>query len=540
MVKRVLMVIVGALLFTFSVSACSKDKEEEIGGSKEAVENLTEEELPIVKEPIELDIFAGKAATTADDWNDVLLLNEYEEMTNVNITWNQVPADGLDEKRNLALASGDLPDAFYAANVSISDIQTYGAQGTFIPLNDLMEEYAPNISKVLDENPDIRKGLTFPDGNIYSVPTVYSPDFLSLLIGAKSWINGDWLEQLGMENPETTEELYAYLKAVKETDLNENGKNDEIPLSSVAEMSRIIHWISGAFGVQNKGQLHTLIDENPATGNIRFFPVSASYKEMLVYLNRLFEEELIEQNIYTLEVDQHLGNAADNLYGAVQFFNPIELYGDDVGGQFIPGNALEGPNRDKMYTGITSPLRSLGNFIITSENENPEATLKWLDYFWSDEGAKMFFMGMKGVTYEETDDGPQLVEEITNNPDGLTLTQALAQYIINPGGNHPVMVTDDYFTGSENALSDKEAAKNLEPHLIEEIWPSFTYTAEENEELSILRTNLEKYVNEMQAAFITGEKDFSEWESYVETVENMNVDKYMEIQKQAYDRYKEN
>ncbi|AUJ24089.1 extracellular solute-binding protein [Virgibacillus dokdonensis] len=540
MVKRVLMVIVGALLFTFSVSACSKDKEEEIGGSKEAVENLTEEELPIVKEPIELDIFAGKAATTADDWNDVLLLNEYEAMTNVNITWNQVPADGLDEKRNLALASGDLPDAFYAANVSISDIQTYGAQGTFIPLNDLMEEYAPNISKVLDENPDIRKGLTFPDGNIYSVPTVYSPDFLSLLIGAKGWINGDWLEQLEMENPETTEEFYAYLKAVKETDLNGNGKNDEIPLSSVAEMSRIIHWISGAFGVQNKGQLHTLVDEDPATGNIRFFPVSASYKEMLVYLNRLFEEGLIEQNIYTLEVDQHLGNAADNLYGAVQFFNPIELYGNDVGSQFIPGNALEGPNGDKMYTGITSPLRSLGNFIITSENENPEATLKWLDYFWSDEGAKMFFMGMEGVTYEETDDGPQLVEEITNHPDGLTLTQALAQYIINPGGNHPVMVTDDYFTGSENAPSDKEAAKNLEPHLIEEIWPSFTYTAEENEELSILRTDLEKYVNEMQAAFITGEKDFSEWESYVETVENMNLDKYMEIQKQAYERYKEN
>ncbi|WP_240458745.1 extracellular solute-binding protein [Virgibacillus sp. Bac330] len=540
MVKRVLVVIVGALLFTFSLSACSKDKEEEIGGSKEAVENVTEEELPIVKEPIELDIFAGKAATTADDWNDVLLLNEYEAMTNVNITWNQVPADGLDEKRNLALASGDLPDAFYAANVSISDIQTYGAQGTFIPLNDLMEEYAPNISKVLDENPDIRKGLTFPDGNIYSVPTVYSPDFLSLLIGAKGWINGDWLEQLEMENPETTEEFYAYLKAVKETDLNGNGKNDEIPLSSVAEMSRIIHWISGAFGVQNKGQLHTLVDEDPATGNIRFFPVSASYKEMLVYLNRLFEEGLIEQNIYTLEVDQHLGNAADNLYGAVQFFNPIELYGNDVGSQFIPGNALEGPNGDKMYTGITSPLRSLGNFIITSENENPEATLKWLDYFWSDEGAKMFFMGMEGVTYEETDDGPQLVEEITNHPDGLTLTQALAQYIINPGGNHPVMVTDDYFTGSENAPSDKEAAKNLEPHLIEEIWPSFTYTAEENEELSILRTDLEKYVNEMQAAFITGEKDFSEWESYVETVENMNLDKYMEIQKQAYERYKEN
>src|SRR5699024_1965272 len=140
----------------------------EAGGDEEALDNLNEEGMPIVEEEIELEIFSGKAATTADDWNDVLLLNEYEEMTNVNITWNQVAADGLDEKRNLALASGDLPDAFYAANIPVSDIQKYGDQGTFIPLNDLIEEYAPNISKVLDENPDIRKGLTFADGNIYS------------------------------------------------------------------------------------------------------------------------------------------------------------------------------------------------------------------------------------------------------------------------------------------------------------------------------------------------------------------------------------
>src|SRR5690625_6591329 len=89
-----------------------------------------------------------------------------------------------------------------------------------------------------------------------------------------------------------------------------------------------------------------------------------------------------------------------------------------------------------MYTGITSPLRSLGDFVITSENENPEATLRWIDYFWGDEGSKMFFMGIEDVTYEETEDGPELLEEITDNPDGLTLTQALAEYIINPGGNH--------------------------------------------------------------------------------------------------------
>lgn len=537
-VKRIGLLAVIVMLAGW-LAACSNDDEGEVGGSEEAISNLNTEGMPIVEEPIQLEIFAGKAATTADDWNDVLLLNEYEEMTNIDITWNQVPADGLEERRNLALASGDLPDAFYAANLTISDIQTYGSQGTFIPLNDLIEEYAPNIAQILEENPDIKSGITFPDGNIYSIPTVYAPDFQSLLIGAKGWVNGDWLEQLGMDNPETTEEFYEYLKAVKETDLNGNGENDEIPFSSVAEMDRIIHWISGAFGVQNKGQQHAMIDEDPDTGDLRFFPTSDAYRNMLEYLNQLYDEGLIEQSIYTLEVDQHLANAANNLYGAVQFFNPVELYGEEIGGQFIPGNALEGPDGTKMYTGIASPVRSLGNFVITSENENPEATLRWIDYFWSDEGAKMFFMGIEGVTYEETEDGPQLLEEITNDPDGLTLTQALAKYIINPGGNHPVMITDDYFTGSENSPLDKDAAEHIDPYLIEEIWPSFTYTEEESADITILEADLDKYISEMQAAFITGEQDFDQWDSYVETVENMKLDEYMEIQQAAYERYQE-
>ncbi|WP_152657899.1 extracellular solute-binding protein [Oceanobacillus sp. CFH 90083] len=533
-------IIIFAAVPFIALAACNNDNNDEIGGSEEALNNLNTEGMPIVEEKIELEIFAGKAATTADDWNDVLLLNEYEEMTNMDITWNMVPADGLEERRNLALASGDLPDVFYAANLPVSDVQRYGSQGTFIPLNDLIEEYAPNVKKVLDENPDIRKGITFPDGNIYSIPTVYSPDFSSLLIGAKGWINGDWLEQLEMDNPETTEEFYEYLKAVKETDLNGNGENDEIPLSSVAEMSRIIHWISGAFGVQNRGQLHTLIDSDPDSGGIRFYPIDDQYKEMLMYLNKLYEEELIEQNIYSLEVDQHLASAADNLYGAVQFYNPVELYGKEVGEQFIPGNALEGPDGTKMYTGITSPVLSLGNFLITSENENPEATLRWIDYFWSEEGQKMFFMGIEGVTYEETEEGPKLTEEMTNNPDGLTLTQALAEYIINPGGNHPVIITDEFFTGSENAPTDVEAAEQLEPYLIDEIWPAFTYTAEENDRITVLETDLQKYVEEMQAGFITGEIDFSDWDTYVDTIKEMGYDEYMEIQQAAYERYKEN
>src|SRR5699024_3229915 len=285
---------------------------------------------------------------------------------------------------------------------------------------------------------------------------------------------------------------------------------------------------------------HTLIDEDPDTGDIRFYPISDEYKEMLKYLNKLYEEELIEQNIYSIEVDQHIANGESDKYGAVQFYNPIELYGEEVGSQFIPGNALEGPDGIKSYNGITSPLSSLGDFAITKENENPEATVRWLDYFYSDEGSKMFFMGIEGVTYEETENGPELMDEITDNPDGLSLTQALAKYLINPGGNHPVMVTDDYFTGSENAPQDHEAAEQLEPYLPDEVWPAFTYTDDETDDMQAIEGDLSKYVEEMQAQFITGKKDFSEWDDYVEEIENINLERYMEIQQAAYERYKDN
>lgn len=530
--------LIGLVFGMLLLVACSDDDDADSDDTA-SLENLNEEGMPIVKETIELDVFAGKAPTTADDWNDVLILNEYEEMTNMIMNWEQVPLDGLSERRNLALASGDLPDLFYAAYIPPADLLKYGQQGTFIPLNDLIDEYAPNLKRILDENPDIKKGLTFPDGNIYSFPTIYSPDFTSMLIGAKPWINQEWLDQLGMDNPETTEELYEYLKAVKETDLNGNGEHDEIPLSSIA-MERIIHWIAGSFGIGNKGNiLHRALDIDPETNELRFYPISDEYREMLEYLNKLYSEGLIEQNIYSISVDQYLANAQEGLYGATVFFNPIELFGEEIGSKYVGGNALEGPFGDKMYAGVTSPLFQIGNFAITSENKHPEATVRWMDYFFSDEGAKMFFMGIEGVTYEETPDGPVLKDEIVNSPDGLTVTQELAKYLINPGGGHPVMIEEDYFTGSEANPADIEVAEKLSEYLPEEVWPTFTFTEEENNELTNY-SDISKYVDEMQAKFITGEIPFSEWDDYVKTIEDLGLEEYMRIQEQAYNRYLEN
>src|SRR5699024_1222219 len=194
-----------ALMIMLTLVSCSNES-----SNKENSDNLNKEGMPIVDKKITLDFFAGKAPATHEDWNDVLIYNEYEDISNIDINWEMVPFDSLSEKLNLALSGGSLPDAFHSANISSQDLLKYGEQGTLVPLNDLIDEYAPNFKAILEEYPELEKSITLLDGNIYSFPLVVDPDFVSYRLGTTPWINEEWLEELGMDMPKTTDEFYEY------------------------------------------------------------------------------------------------------------------------------------------------------------------------------------------------------------------------------------------------------------------------------------------------------------------------------------------
>ncbi len=349
------------------------------------------------------------------------------------------------------------------------------------------------------------------------------------------WIRQDWLDELGMDNPETTEELYEYLKAVKEKD---PGNNNAIPLGSQS-IGGILTWLKGSFGVGNRGQTHQFIDMDPERNQLRFYPISDDYKEMLEYVKKLYDEGLIEKNIFTLEHDRFYANGAEGVYGSVYNHSPEELFSGDIGKNYTGGNALEGPHGEKAFSGIGFPS-SITGFVITSANEHPAATVRWMDYFYSEEGAKLFFMGVEGETFEVDGNGElQYLDKITNSSDGLTMEQELAKYITYLGGGYPGLVKEATFKGAESLPTSIEAAQKLEPFMPEEIWPDFTYTIEENNKLSALQADIHKYVDEMQDKFIAGQESFDKWDNYVKTIENMGLEEYMEIQQAAYERYQD-
>lgn len=517
------------------VAGCSKDTGTSTDnmGKEEKTANMNATGFPIVKEPIKLTMMAGQAPTTNPNWNTVRIFNEYEKTTNMDIEWQMVPTAGLVEKFNLVMASRDYPDAFHTAKLTASDLIKHGSEGSFIKLNDLIDKYAPNFKKLLDQNPALKKGITMPDGNIYSFPTYYDPNFTYLLVSSPLWLNKTWLDKLGMAPPDTTEKFYQYLKAVKTTDLNGNGKNDEVPYAGI-KADNLINHLKGAWGLTNRGRTHAYVDVEPQSGKLRFVPTDPNYKEMMEFIHKLYKEGLISKDIFTVPANEFYAKGTEGIYGS-SIVTSMETLMKQT--NYIGAPALKGPHGDQIFSFIGSSLASPGAFVITDKNKYPAETVRWIDYFYSEEGNKQFFMGWKGETYEELQNGDlQYTKNVTNSPDGKTLEQVISQYLTWPGGSYPGIVKQKTFKAAVPSMI--EATETVKPYLPKEVWPAFIYTLEENARMNQLHADIDVYVKEMQAKFIVG--GVTDWDKYVEQFKKMGLDEYLKIYNAAYERYKKN
>ena len=66
-------------------------------------------------------------------------------------------------------------------------------------------------------------------------------------------------------------------------------------------------------------------------------------------------------------------------------------------------------------------------------------------------------------------------------------------------------------------------------------------TKEETDEIRLLQTQINDYIHEMGARFVTGETDIDAgWDNYLKTLEDMGLERYLEIRQQVYNRFLSN
>ncbi|MFS0723468.1 extracellular solute-binding protein [Paenibacillus sp. 1P07SE] len=468
------------------------------------------------------------------DFDNMMVWREYEGISGIHINWEQVPDTSFVEKRNILLASGDVPDAIYRAQLQNSDLMKYGAEGIFLPLNDLIAEHAPNLKRLFEAYPEVERGITQPDGNIYSLPFIN--DFESANYGFKLFLNQKWMDKIGASEPTTTEEFYDLLKAFREQDANGNGELDEVPLTG-AHIDMIMHALRGFWGLGNRGSGHPYVDMDEDQGSLRFIPAEDSYRELLEFMAQLYREKLLDEEIFTMNNAKMTAKGEADAVGSFVFVNPVPI-GQTTKDDFVGMGALVGPHGDQLISGVNPTLRSSGAFVITSVNPHPEETMRWADYWYSEEGMKLFFMGKEGETFRALgDDQYEYVEEITNNPNGLTLDEAVGQYLAWPGSGQPTLQTEKFSKGGASYPSALESTEKVSDYFPMEVWPAFTHTDEESAVLASIGNDLTTYISEMMVRFITGASSFSEWDSYLDTLDRMGLERYMDVYQQAYDRY---
>lgn len=485
--------------------------------------------FPIVKEPIEITAM-GLVSPQGGDHNDTYCWTEYEKMTNIKITWENIPTDAKDERISVALASNQLPDMLYGLGIKGVDVAKYGGYGTFMPLEDLIDQYGYHFQRVMEEYPEIRKGITMPDGHIYSLPHVKTGP---LMKNNMLFINPIWLENVHMETPTNLDEYTEVLRAFRDQDANGNGDpTDEVPLAF--RTGHLIQTMQTFFGLGTRGVRHKYVDVDPE-GTLRFMPTSPQYKDMVTYLNMLYNEKLLDNEVFTMSSSRDIvakltqdivGSHAD--YSSNAGPKMQEIY------RVLP--LMDNFYGEKTWTRTEPTVATLGAFLLSSSTKYAPELMKWIDYFYSEDGQIMYNLGIEGVTFEVTPEGEyQYTELFTNNPDGLTVTQVRTKYM---GFQAAAGIqSDKYYKSGETHWTSQEGLPHYQDYIGESIWPEFPMDPDEVEEFGALISDIGAYSDEGFAGFVTGKKPISEWDSYVAEFDKLNVDRLLEIYENISSRY---
>jgi putative aldouronate transport system substrate-binding protein len=513
-------------------------------GSQASAVAVSKDTLPIVAERLNLTGVASKYVIV-DDWNTLLMFQTYEKLTNIHVDWTMIPQESFVEKRNILIAGNDLPDLFLRGQFSAVEEATYGTQGTLTPLNDLIENYAPNFKAIIDRDPVVRKSIAQADGNIYTLPQLN--ETMGNLV-TKYWVRDPWLQKLNISKPETLDDLYNMLVKFKNSDANGNGQRDEIPLSGAYRGTTgkyISKFFANSFGFGRIGGTYvrdstgTFIDVD-TNDTVQFVPLNPNYKTMLQYINKLYAEGLIDPEIFTLDNNRFMAKAEEGNIGMILGGNNFQWFGGKVMREYSSITPIKGNGGRSNWTMVNPFVQTKGTAAITNKNKYPEATMRYIDYLYNTEGTKLVRLGVEGITYNKQIDGRYAyIPAIANDPQGRTVDEMVGKYTIFCGGGVPQLIVDAIDLSAAQWPEIKASTNNYLPYLPTE-YLSLSFSMDEVNELNSLSNDILTYIEEMEIKFITGTESFNNWNIFTQNLERMNTKRYTEIYSNAYQRWKRN
>lgn len=558
MKKFISILTVSAMILSLTACNGNNDSKQDNAGIDKLVSDYgfqwKDPSAPILNEKgaseLSFNIYSSKNAS-ALDYNDMKIMQDLFESTNVNVNWENVSESVYSQQKSLIFGNAnDRPDALFHAGMSAGEIIRYAKRKTIVPISDYLE-YMPNFSKILEERPDIKQSLlNVEDGKIYSLPRVEEMGLLqnpNLLFLNKNWAQkaieageagGLSVADLKDGMTVTSAQMERMLAYFRDNDMNGNGNNsDERPLSFAYN-----NWqgnqcdLYGMFGLNDNLEHRVIIDEK-----VTYTVQDDRFKEATNFIAKWVSEGLIDKVSFEQSQDNFLANGKGlETYGAFYWWESETVVSNPE--NYILCAPIVGPNGEQTTCVSNNPEISPGEVVVFKDCPNVEVLLAYFDRFYAPEISAQLNYGPIGIVYEEEKDADGMLVQ-KPLPEGVTSDELRLQNA--PFG---IIYLNDYAWNNVVHMEPR-ASLRVErlkmcaaPYVGENVkpYPQLQYTLDELNTLANYETNFNDYVRTNLIKWLmNGGVSDSDWTAFTNDLNGkVNLNGIKKVYQDAYDRYK--
>ncbi len=530
--KRTLSLILAALIPAMMFSACGDTPSNSTTSTPSQTQSDTESssggeaEPALVSYPLEGNPELSIAWETntgilsyMTDWSYSDFFKWWQEDTGVKLTMT-FPSD-----YSLLFATGEYPDmVFYQWSGYSGGPAKAIADGIIVELDEYLPENAPDYYNFISQDEALSRSLKDSNGKYYTFG--YIRNDVDDVTTQGVWTRADWLEQLGLEAPQTLDEFTDMCYRMKA----ELGVEKLISVPSGYLLNYIgAHSIASAFGIPTTNWYQ--ID-----GKVHYGYTEEAYREILQYLHKLYADGIIDRDFQTVDTTIMFSNFLSGISGVMYGWGTrMQAMLDEMKGQEFDlaaiRNLTKNAGETPMYNGRDQKVNTYG-VSVTTACKDVATACKFLNYCYTEEGNILANFGREGVSFDYVNGAPVLNQEaIAENSLGFYAMSAsqgayIRQTEIALASIYYPQIVDAYTIWNEGDTEDYRL-------------PSGAGTRpEENDEASALGSEIGTYISECFVKFVNGDMDINtQWEEYLSTLKSMNVERYIELKQHALDDY---
>lgn len=478
-----------------------------------------------VKGDVTLDVWMP-ANSNIPDMNNHLIQKQVEKLTGIKVNFITPPVGQEADAFTLMISSGDLPDIIIEPGRYPGGLEAGVNDGAYIDLTDLMEEHAPNYTQWRNSDETRRKTTVTDDGRLLGF---YGIAPYSEWIWFGTLIKQEALDKTGLEIPETVDEWHTFLTKAKEVGY-------KAPLNYGSSYGQIFTGIiNGAYGVWD----WTFLDEN---GKVGWGPAQPKAKEYLTTMQQWNKEGLLNPDWATADFNQRMASAISG-DTAIMMDSPDTMWSywkEQSNIDFVGALNPVLNKGDKSATTYKNFKRTGTEAAITTQSENVEAAMAWLDFSYSKKGWELLNFGEYGTVHLIDEKGMPYYPEssyIYNDPDGQPVSTTLWKYRYHSWPNirdehhaNPLIAAKGSYSGDIR----QDWTENMDTSAA---MPPITFTKEEASREAELGNQLSTLRGEYFAKIIKGELPVDAYDKFLKEAQSMGLEEFLSIHQAALDRY---